>query len=150
MLIFLPYLSGTQSACAELYYHLRPVWLHRIFSYYPINGTSFGGGKNVTGHKMCVFEFIYNICLKCFSLQEDCSQILSQTSAGLHVKNSLFSSELNFLTRFSKNTLISNFMRIRPVRSELFLADGEVYTDTTNLIIAVHNFAKAPKKESQD
>ena len=43
------------------------------------------------------------------------------------MKCSLFLSDLNaaglFLGRFSKNTQISNFMKIRPVVAELFHAD---------------------------
>jgi len=31
---------------------------------------------------------------------------------------------LNFLNKFSKNTQISDFKKIRPVTAEVFLADG--------------------------
>jgi hypothetical protein len=34
-------------------------------------------------------------------------------------------SETSFLDRFSKNTAISNFMKLRPVGAELFLPDGQ-------------------------
>ena len=68
---------------------------------------------------------------------------------GLHVKYSFFLSDFNvtwiFLDRFSKNTQISNFMKIRPVGAGLFFADRR--TDMTNLIIAFRNFANAPKNE---
>jgi hypothetical protein len=36
-----------------------------------------------------------------------------------------FELKLNFLSGFSKNTQISNFMEIRPAKAELFLADGQ-------------------------
>ena len=49
-------------------------------------------------------------------------------SSGLHVKYQFFLSDLNeknliFLSAFSKNTQISNFVQIRSVGAELFHAD---------------------------
>jgi len=38
-----------------------------------------------------------------------------------------FQRNLNFLAIFSKNIHISNFMKIRPVRTGLFHADGWTY-----------------------
>jgi hypothetical protein len=35
-------MSGMQSACAVIYCHLWPVWVHRIFTHYLINGKIFG------------------------------------------------------------------------------------------------------------
>jgi hypothetical protein len=46
------------------------------------------------------------------------------------------------LTDFPKISKISNLIKIRPVGAELFHADGQ--TDTTKLIVAFRNFAKAP------
>ena len=40
--------------------------------------------------------------------------------------------KLEFLHRFSKDTQISNFVKIRPVGAELFHADGQ--TDMTKLL----------------
>ena len=50
---------------------------------------------------------------------------------------------MNYLHRFAKNSQVSNFMKTRPVRAELFHADR--WTDMTQLIAAFRNFAKAPK-----
>jgi hypothetical protein len=56
----LHYLSSVQSACALLYVHLLPVWLHHILQYYLINDMNFQKEgkkkerKYVTEHKMCV------------------------------------------------------------------------------------------------
>jgi hypothetical protein len=47
------------------------------------------------------------------------------------------------LARFSKNTQIWNFTKIRQLRAELFHADG--WIDMTKLIVAFRNFANAPK-----
>ena len=45
--------------------------------------------------------------------------------------------------RFSKNTQISNFMKIHRVGAEIFHADRQ--TDMTKLIVAFQNFAISPK-----
>jgi hypothetical protein len=50
--IFLPYLSGMQSACAVLYCHLWPVWLYHIFPHYLISNTIFG--EKIIVRKTCV------------------------------------------------------------------------------------------------
>ena len=51
-----------------------------------------------------------------------------------------FNETWNFLDRFSKNTQIQNFMKIQPVRAELFEADRR--TDKTKLIVAFRNFCE--------
>jgi len=55
------------------------------------------------------------------------SEIRSNVHIGLHVKYPLFLSDLTtleFSRQIFQNPQISNFMKIRPVRAELFHADG--------------------------
>jgi len=52
---------------------------------------------------------------------------------------------LNFLHIFSKNTQISNFIKICRVGVELFHADRRTYM--TTVIITFRNFANAPKTQ---
>ena len=78
----------------------------------------------------------------------------------LHVKWPLFFSDFNeffnFLDILSKNHQISNFMKIRRVGAEFFHFDERTdgltdiqkpggRTDMTKLIVALRNFANAPK-----
>ena len=65
----------------------------------------------------------------------------------LHVKYPLFLSHVKVdssLQCFEK-TLIPIFIKIRPVGTDLFHADGR--TDRTKLIVALLNYGKAPKNE---
>ena len=55
--------------------------------------------------------------------------------------------KFEFFDRFSKNTPISDVMKIRPVGPELFHADAQ--TDMTKLIVALRNFANATKKKEE-
>ena len=67
---------------------------------------------------------------------------------GLHAKYPLylpvFNESLNFLDRFPKNTQMSNFVKIRPVGTELFHADGRTDgpADVTKLIDLISNFRR--------
>jgi hypothetical protein len=57
-----------------------------------------------------------------------------------------FSYDLTFLDLFSKNTQISNFMKIRPVEAE-FITCGrnDRLTEIAKLRVAFRNLANAPK-----
>jgi hypothetical protein len=50
--------------------------------------------------------------------------------------------------RFSKITQESNLMKINPVGDELFHTDGR--SDTTTVIVAFRNFAKASKMSKKN
>jgi len=55
-----------------------------------------------------------------------------------------FLSILNYVKRLAKNTQVPNFMKIRPMGSELLHADGH-----DRVIFAFRNFANAPNKTIQ-
>jgi len=56
------------------YCHLWPPRPYSILARYLIMDTIFGKKKKVTEHKMC-FDFLYRLCQKHFSLQEEESEI---------------------------------------------------------------------------
>ena len=53
--------------------------------------------------------------------------------------------KLDFLRHISKKAQISNFIKIRPVGTELYHADRR--TDMTKLTVAFRNFANKPENE---
>jgi len=59
----------------------------------------------------------------------------------------IFERNSNFLDRFSKNTQISNFIKILLVGAELFHADGQ--TDMTKLIVAFRNVCESIKQKKK-
>jgi hypothetical protein len=62
---------------------------------------------------------------------------------GSHAQYPLFLPVLMKL-KLSKNTQISNVMKIRPVGAKIFHADER--TDTTKVTVAFRSFANAPEK----
>jgi hypothetical protein len=58
---------------------------------------------------------------------------------------------MNFLHKCLETAQISNFMKFRPVGVELFHVDGQKArqvssdADLTKLVVAIRNFANAPK-----
>ena len=58
-------------------------------------------------------------------------------------KNVRLIDALNFVERFSKNSEILNFTKIRPVGAQSFHAD--IWIDMTKLIVACGNFTNAPR-----
>ena len=67
------------------------------------------------------------------------------SSRKVHVILVRFQSHLDFLDRFSKNTQIRIFMKVRPVGAELFHVYGR--TDTKKPIVDCRNFANEPEIE---
>jgi len=72
--------------------------------------------------------FIFSTALSAtLFILEEMNEILSQMCIAIHVKYLLFLTDLklnlNFLDKISKNTDVSNFMKILPMGPELFYAD---------------------------
>jgi hypothetical protein len=138
-----------QSACAVLYCHLWPVWLYHIFPHYLINGTIFG--KKLSNIK-CVFLFSLQLLSETFLILRRIQPniIINVHSCSCKVPVALvrFWWNFNFQDRFSTNSQISNFMKIRPVGAELFHADGRTdsQTNMTKLTVTFRNFASSPNK----
>jgi hypothetical protein len=79
--------------------------------------------------------------------------MLSQMYTDLKVKYLSVLSHFNQTTIFPidfRSIQISNLLKIRPVRTELFHADRqtEEQTDMTRTIVTFRNFANAPKKST--
>jgi len=55
--------------------------------------------------------------------------------------------KIKFLDRLSKNTQISNLMKVRPVAPRVVPCGRADRRDMTKLIVAFRNYTKAPKKE---
>jgi len=73
----------------------------------------------------CVFRFSLQLLSETLFILKETSEI-SKTYIGLHVKHPLFFSvfmKTEFLYIVSKKRQTSNFMNIRPVGVELFLAN---------------------------
>jgi hypothetical protein len=87
------------------YCNLWPPVVYYILPHYFKNGTIFEREKKNWTQNVC-FDFLYNICLKHFSLQEELSEIWSKTYIDLHVKYPFFLSDFNeawiFSTDFRK------------------------------------------------
>jgi len=81
---------------------------------------------------------LYNFCLKHFPFQEELGEIWSKMHIGLHVEYPLFLSDFNgtnFRDRYSKNTQIKKFMKIRPVGIELFHAERQAWRSQQTLFV---------------
>ena len=94
-----------QSACAVLFCHLCPAWLHHIFLHYLINGTIFGGGGWKLSHMKCLISSII-FAWKVSHLR----RIQRDITIDLHVlfvcfwRNSLQRARASSFTRFLDHT----------------------------------------------
>ena len=105
-----------------LLWHLR---LPSIIPLYLINGTVLG--KKLLLINVCSY-FLYSFYLKQFSLQKNRRYVIINVyrfSCKVPLILLRLSWNLNFLDRFSKNTPMCNFIKIRPVGPAMFCADRD-------------------------
>jgi hypothetical protein len=124
------------------YCHLLPARLYNIFTHLSYKRHGFRD-KN-TEHKMC-FDLLYNFCPTYFSFQEEMSEIWSKTYIGLQVSCCYsclilmkfdFCRELKKIPKYHPSSGSPVVPRWQP--------DGR--TETTTPIVAILNFANAPKE----
>jgi hypothetical protein len=118
-----------QRACTVSYCHLWFVWLHHIFPHYLMNCTIFG--KKFVEQKVS-FVFINNFEIFLILIRFPRVTIISLQTSSCREPVILFRflSKSNLFNRFAKNAQIPNCMKIRPLRSELFHADGQTDRQT--------------------
>ena len=101
-------------ACAVLYCHLWSVWLYHIFPHYLINGTILG--NKVIEHKMCVsLPLLSETFLILRRIHRDIIMNVHRPLCKVPVILVRCYWNLKILDRFSKNTQITNYIKIRPV-----------------------------------
>jgi len=117
--------------------------LYKIFPHYLINGRVLE--KKLLNIK-CLFRVsLYVLSETFFILRRNGRDMIKNvywSSCKVLFILVQFSRNLNMLDRFSTNTQIQNFIKIRPVGAELFHVDRR--TDMTKLLIAFRNFANSP------
>jgi hypothetical protein len=129
------------------YSHLWPASLYNIYPHYLINGTIFGKKKKLLDMK-CSLLFSTTFVWKIFIVRRNEEDTIKNTYWYSCKVPRYSCSIFIFLDRFSKNTQVSYFMKIRPMGIKCFhhadrWTDGR--TNMTKLIVVFRNFAKAPK-----
>jgi len=150
--VFLPFLSGIQSACAILYCHLWPVRFYSAFPHYLTKGVV--SGKKVTEHKMSVVVFSTTFAWNTSHLRRNGRDMDKNVHMSLcKVPVILFRFKEMKIPRqiFGIIRIYQLPCKIRQVAAKLFHAGGwmewrtDRQTDMTNLIVAFRYWANAPK-----
>ena len=105
--------------------------------------------KKVTEHKMCVLIFSTTFVWNIFNSMTNWVRYhnVHRSSCKVPIILVRFSWNLNSIDSFSKNTVVSNFIKMCPVEAKLFHVNGwmDRQTDMTKLTAAFRNFVNAPE-----
>ena len=126
-----------ESTCAMLYCHLLPVWLYPVIPHYLINGAIFE--KEILNIKY-VYRFSLQLSSETFLILWRIRDIIINVHRSIcEVRVILvkFWWNLNFLDRFTRNTEISNLIKIRPKRAVLFHADRQTWQSLIFFFFAI-------------
>jgi len=101
---------------------------------------------------MCVLillQLLSQIFLILTRIHQDTIDSIYWSSRNIPFIHVRFEWNLNFFNIFSKNTQISNFIKICPVGAKLFHTDRQTkgQTNMTKLIVTSHNLVNTPKNE---
>jgi hypothetical protein len=99
---------------------------------------------------MCVLIFFTILSETFLTLrinERDMIQHVYWSSCDVSFLLSDFNKNLDFRVRFSNKTQITSLLKICPVEADLYHAEGQMdgQTDMTKLLVALCNFANAPK-----
>jgi hypothetical protein len=123
-----------------------------IFFHIVINGMIFEKDKLL--NVKCVLWFSLQTLYETFIILRRTEEIWSKIYIGLHVKLPLLLSDFNETWNFStdfRKLLKSNFVKIRPMRAEVFRADGrkgrrtDRHNEACSLFFFFYSFANASK-----
>ena len=126
------------------YCHLMPTWLHNIFPHY-LKKVQFSK-ISYWKHKIC-FNFLYNFFSETFFfLQRNEWDMIKSVYRSSRKEPTILvwlQWNLNFVNRFSKNTILSNF-----IKSAQWEPSCSKWTDIIKITVTFSNFANASKKKA--
>ena len=125
-------------------YHLWPVQLYIFFSHYLIKDTIFWKRLLNLKRVLILSTTVSETFLILRGNERDMTKNVFWFSCKVPVILVMFQWNSNVFEVFSKNTEVSDFMKIRSPGAALFLADGR--THMTKLIVGFRNFANARER----
>ena len=135
------------SACsAHAPYYIVICGLSGCIMFFPTLSDTRNDFKKNVEHKTCVLVCSSTLTETFLSLRRIERNIIINVHGSSRNLLVRFSGNLRFLNSFSKNTQISNVLKIGPLRAQSFHLDGQ--TDMKKLIVAFRNFVNSPIQDT--